>query len=138
MKEVMDIPDFPSSADLIPWWAKYRASHETATTQVLEKIIDYLRLPPATDEGVMKIALADRSKHCEFVRVCDARYARSPAAESEVDSRWLHAESRRQGTMIGIFDHYNQSEIRADLLLVTKSFKTSEYICTQKKSNYTI
>ncbi|MDZ4401270.1 P-loop NTPase fold protein [Prosthecobacter sp.] len=78
LKEVMDIPGFSfvCGFDPVVVGKVFRASHRGFGDgqKFLEKIIDYpIWLPPATAEGLMKIALADAAKHCSFVPTDDVR-----------------------------------------------------------------
>lgn len=72
LKEVMDIPGFSfvCGFDPVVVGKVLGAAHKGFGDglKFLEKIIDYpIWLPPATAEGLMKIALADRRQHCDFV-----------------------------------------------------------------------
>jgi hypothetical protein len=72
LKEVMDIPGFSfvCGFDPVVVGEVLGTAHKGFGDglKFLEKIIDYpVWLPPATAEGLMKIALADRSQHCDFV-----------------------------------------------------------------------
>lgn len=78
LKEVMDVPGFSfvCGFDPVVVGRVLRASHRGFGDgqKFLEKIIDYpIWLPPATAEGLMKIALADASKYCSFVPTDDVR-----------------------------------------------------------------
>lgn len=78
LKEVMDVAGFSfvCGFDPVVVGKVLRASHRGFGDgqRFLEKIIDYpIWLPPATAEGLMKIALADAAKHCSFVPQDDVR-----------------------------------------------------------------
>jgi hypothetical protein len=78
LKEVMDIPGFSfiCGFDPVVVGEVLGAAHKGFGDglKFLEKIIDYpVWLPPATADGLMKIAMADRSQHCDFVLVDDVR-----------------------------------------------------------------
>lgn len=72
LKEVMDIPGFSfvCGFDPVVVGKVLRASHRGFGDglKFLEKIIDYpVWLPPASSEGLLKIALTDARKYCPFV-----------------------------------------------------------------------
>lgn len=78
LKEVFDVPGFSfvCGFDPVVVGKVLRASHRGFGDglKFLEKIIDYpVWLPPATAEGLMKIALADAAQHCPFVPIGDVR-----------------------------------------------------------------
>jgi hypothetical protein len=78
LKEVMDIPGFSfvCGFDPVVVGEVLGAAHKGFGDglKFLEKIIDYpVWLPPATAEGLIKIAMADRSQHCDFVLVDEVR-----------------------------------------------------------------
>lgn len=72
LKEIMDFPSFSFICAFDPSVVGkvLRGQHRGFGDglKFLEKIIDYpVWLPPATDSGLLKIALAERERHCPFI-----------------------------------------------------------------------
>lgn len=125
LKEVMDIPGFSfiCGFDPVVVGKVLRASHLGFGDglKFLEKIIDYpIWLPPATPEGLMKIALADTDAHCDFVPADEMR-AIVPLLPP--NPRAIRQFIRLQALLKTEVERYHPFELKWSLILAASAIK---------------
>ncbi len=125
LKEVMDIPGFSFICGFDPSVVGEVLGDKHPGfgdgLKFLEKIIDYpIWLPPVTVEGLAKIALADRQRHCPYVPVEDLKEVLPSLPQNP---RAIRQFLRLLALLRSQTDRYHDYELRWSIILAASAIK---------------